>query len=151
MGNYDVILSFTKNTATAGSCDTLPAVAVFVLCMLPIIPEGKENQGNYQNAIGDRSSNQHPYKEKFSRQTKTENTAHHGQALSVYLPTNWNHRRICTKKQTTFYDLCFIKCGLTVSCVLFILSVIMMYPCTRRSVTISAATDNIRHSFTPNS
>ena len=100
MGNYDVILSFTKNTATAGSCDTLPAVAVFVLCKLPIIPEGKENQGNYQNAIGDRSSNQHPYKEKFSRQTKTENTAHHGQALSVYLPTNWNHRRICTKKQT---------------------------------------------------
>ena len=60
----------------------------------------QENQGNYQNAIGDRSSNQHPYKEKFSRQTKTENTAHHGQALSVYLPTNWNHRRICTKKQT---------------------------------------------------
>ena len=27
---------------------------------------------------------------------------------------------ICTKKQTTFYDLCFIKCGLPVSCVLFI-------------------------------
>ena len=27
---------------------------------------------------------------------------------------------ICTKKQTTFYDFCFIKCGLTVSCVLFI-------------------------------
>ncbi|WP_417084607.1 hypothetical protein [Evtepia gabavorous] len=56
---------------------------IFFLCMLPIIPKGKEKPRDFQNAIGDRSPNQHPYKEKFSRQTKTENTAHDGQDLSL--------------------------------------------------------------------